>query len=125
MLVGLPLVPSLVALAIVTTRRVLAVLAAYLGCFDALVNIVAGLTIGQQLVARVALAIEASRRIHAFVSALIQFDTGALVDVAMHLVTLVNAVRFLIAHQLRVNAVALSAHKVLRIRTCRVLSFRR
>lgn len=125
-LVGLPLVPALVALAVVTAGRVLALLAAHLGLLDALVNVLAGLAVGQQLVAGVALAVEASRCVHTLVSALIQFDAGALVHVAVQrLVALVGAVRLFVAHQLRVNAIAVRAHEVLRIRARCVLFFRR
>lgn len=123
MFVGLPFVPALVALAIVTARRIFTLLAAHLGRFDALVNVIAGLAIGQQFIARVALAIEASRRIHAFVPALIQFDPGALVYVAMQrFIALVGAVWFFVAYQLRVDTVTVRAHEILRIRARCVLS---
>lgn len=125
-LVGLPLVPALVAFAVETAGRILALLAAHLRRFDALVNVVAGLPVGQQLVAGIALAVEAGRRIHALVPALIQLDAGALVHVAVQrLVALVGAVRLFVTNQLRVDAVAVRAHEVLRIRARCVLPFRR
>lgn len=126
MFVGLSLVPTFVALAVITAGRVLALLAAHLRRLDALVDVVAGLAVGQQLVARVAFAVKAGRSVHALVSALIQLDTSALVHVAVQgLVTLVGAVRFLVAHQLRVDAVAVRAHEILRIRARGVSPFGR
>lgn len=125
-LVSLPLVPTFVALAVETAGRVLALLAAHLRRLDALVDVIAGLAVGQQLVAGIAFAVETGRRVHAFVSALIQLDPGALVHVAMRrFVALIGAVRFFVANQLRVDAVAVRAHEVFRIRARCVLSFRR
>lgn len=112
-LVGLPFVPAVIALAIISAGRVLALLAAHLGRLDTLVNVIAGLTVSQQLVTGVTFAVETGRRVHAFVTALIQLDTSALVHVAVQLVALIGAVRFLVAHQLRVDALTVRAHEVL------------
>lgn len=125
-LVGLSFVPALVALAIVTAGRVLALLAAHLRRFDTLVDIVARFTVGQELVPGIAFAVEAGRRVYALVSALIQLDASAFVHTAVwRLVALIGAVRLFVAHQLRVDAVAIRAHEVLRIRARSVFSFRR
>lgn len=124
--VSLSLVPAFVALAVITAGRVLALLAAHLRRLDALVDVVAGLTVRQQLVAGIALAVEAGRGVHALVSALIQLDTSALVHVAVQgLVALIGAVRLFVAHQLRVDALAVRAHEILWIWTCSVFPFGR
>lgn len=57
------------------------------------------------LVSVVALAVEAGRSVHATVRALVELDARALVHVAVgRLVAVVRAVRHLVAHQRRVNA---------------------
>lgn len=125
MFVGLSFVPTLVAFAVISAGRVLALLAAHLGCLDALVDVVAGLAVGQQFIAGIALAIVAGRCVDAFMPALVQLDTSAFIHVAVQrFIALVGAIWFFVAHQLRVDAIAVRAHKVLRIRTRCILSSR-
>jgi len=93
MLVGFSFIPTLIAFAVISARRILALLAAHLRRFNAFVDVVAGLPIGQQFVTRIAFAVEAGRGVDTFVSALIHLDMSALVHVAVQrLVTLVGAV---------------------------------
>lgn len=126
MLIGFSFVPTLVAFAVISAGRVLALLTAHLRRLDALVDVVAGLAVGQQFIAGIALAVVAGRGVHTLVSALVHLDTSALVHVAVQrLVALISAVRFLVAHQLRVDAITVCAHEILRIRTRCILSSRR
>lgn len=66
------------------------------------------------LVSAVALAIESGGRVHALVSALIQFNFGAFVDVAVErFVAVVRTVGHLVAHQRGVDALPVVAPELL------------
>uniref|UniRef100_A0A2M4D189 Secreted protein n=1 Tax=Anopheles darlingi TaxID=43151 RepID=A0A2M4D189_ANODA len=120
-LVILPLVVPLVALAVIAARCVGAVLRAHARCFDALVNVRAGLAILQQFVALVAVTVVAGERVNALVAAPVNLDLGTLVDVAVQrFVRLVRTVRYLVADELIVDALAAGAGK-LAVRAGRVL----
>lgn len=76
----------------------------------AFINVVTGLFVWQQFVALVALAVEASRVVDAFLATLVVFRLEALVDAAEgRFVRLVGAVASLVAHLALRNALSVAA----------------
>lgn len=97
-LIWLPVIVCLVTLADVSAGRVETVLATVAIALLAFVDIFTCLAVSHQLVARVALAMEANQCVDALVLALVHLRTGALVHITMGtLVRLILAIDLLVA----------------------------
>lgn len=113
LLVIFPLVILVVTLAIVPARRVGTMLRAHRRCLGALIDVYASLAVGHEFVAGVAVAVVAGQGVDAFVAALVNFNLGAFVYVTVKgFVTVISAVRHLIAHEVVVNALSVGAREL-------------